>query len=117
MIKKMLIAAVVLAALGVAGLYFPMDFLRPSVQRALERGLGRKVEAQGSVYFNLFGAPGLKIESVVIHEDPRAGIEPFLGRTGSGHRGEIGSPPRGRGHPGAPRPGTVALQLRHGRRR
>ena len=77
MIKKILIAVTILAALGLAGLYLPMDFLRPSVQRALERGLGRKVEAQGSVYFNLFGAPGLKIESVVIHEDPRAGIEPF----------------------------------------
>jgi hypothetical protein len=76
LIKKILIAVVVLALAGVAGLYFPMDFLRPAVQRALERGLGRKVET-GSVYLNLFGAPGLKVEGVTIHEDPRAGIEPF----------------------------------------
>ncbi len=76
MIKKILIAVVLLVAAGLAGLYFPMDFLRPSVQRALERGLGRKVEIE-SVYLNLFGAPGLQVDSVTIHEDPRAGIEPF----------------------------------------
>jgi hypothetical protein len=75
-IKKILIAVTVLAAASAAAWYFPMDFLRPSVQRALERGLGRKVEI-GQVYINLFGTPGLKVKDVVIHEDPRAGIEPF----------------------------------------
>jgi hypothetical protein len=75
-IRRILIAVVVIAAVGVAGLYFPMDFLRPSVQRALERGLGRKVEIE-SVHLNLFGAPGLQVDGVKIHEDPRAGIEPF----------------------------------------
>jgi len=64
------------AAIAVAALYLPLDFLRAPVERALERGLGREVEV-GQVYLNLFGAPGFTLDDVVIHEDPRAGIEPF----------------------------------------
>jgi len=76
MMRKILLSAGLLAAVGVAALYFPLDFLRPSVERALERGLGRKAEV-GHVYVNLFGVPGFTFEDVTIHEDPRAGIEPF----------------------------------------
>ena len=64
------------AAIAVAGSYLPLDFLRAPVERALARGLGREVEV-GQVYLDLFGAPGFTLDDVVIHEDPRAGIEPF----------------------------------------
>jgi hypothetical protein len=69
-----LLAAVV--AIAVAALYLPLDFLRQPVERALARGLGREVEV-GEVHLDLFGAPGFTLDDVVIHEDPRAGIEPF----------------------------------------
>ncbi len=64
------------AAIAVGALYLPLDFLRPPVERALARGLGREVEV-GGVHLDLFGAPGFTLDDVVIHEDPRAGIEPF----------------------------------------
>lgn len=63
-------------AIAAAALYLPLDFLRPPVERALARGLGRQVDV-GGVHLNLFGTPGLTLDDVVIHEDPRAGIEPF----------------------------------------
>jgi hypothetical protein len=72
-IVKILLVVVVIA---VAGSYLPLDFLRPPAERALARGLGRQVEV-GQVYLDLFGAPGFTLDDVVIHEDPRAGIEPF----------------------------------------
>jgi len=75
-VKTTLKIAVPLAIIAVAALYLPLDFLRPAVERALERGLGRKVEV-GEVHLDLFGAPGFTLDDVVIHEDPRAGIEPF----------------------------------------
>ena len=31
----------------------------------------------GPVHFNLFTGPGFTVDDVTIHEDPRAGIEPF----------------------------------------
>ena len=74
--RKLLIIAVLAAAGATVALYFPLDFLRPSVERAFQRGLGRKVDV-GHVYLNLFGVPGFTFEDVTIHEDPRAGIEPF----------------------------------------
>lgn len=75
-VKTTLKIALPLAVVAVAALYLPLDFLRPPVERALERGLGRKVEV-GAVHLDLFGAPGFTLDDVVIHEDPRAGIEPF----------------------------------------
>lgn len=75
MIKKVVIVLIAAGALAAAGRYFPVDFLRPTIERALERGLGRKVEI-GSVHLNAIGSPGFTIEDVTIHEDPRAGIEP-----------------------------------------
>jgi hypothetical protein len=68
--------AALIALIAVAALYLPLDFLRPPVERALARGLGREVEI-GEVYLDLFGRPGFTLDDVVIHEDPRAGIEPF----------------------------------------
>lgn len=63
-------------AIGLAAPYFEIDFFRPRIARALERGLGRRVEV-GKVHFNLFTGPGFTADDVTIHEDPRAGIEPF----------------------------------------
>jgi hypothetical protein len=74
--RKIVWILVALLALGVGARFLPADLVRPSVERALERGLGRKVEV-GEVHFNLLGAPGFTIDGVTIYEDPRAGIEPF----------------------------------------
>ncbi|HLH37642.1 MAG TPA: AsmA family protein [Bryobacteraceae bacterium] len=69
-----LLALILIAGFGAP--YLDADFMRPRIERALERGLGRKVEV-GKVYFNLFTGPGFAVEDVTIYEDPRAGIEPF----------------------------------------
>ena len=76
MTRRIIQALTALLVLGIAGRYFSVDLLRPGIERALGRGLGRKVEV-GSVHLNVFGAPGFTLEDVTIHEDPRAGIEPF----------------------------------------
>ena len=70
----LLLALILVAGLGAP--YVDADFMRPRIERALERGLARKVEV-GKVYFNLFTGPGFAVEDVTIYEDPRAGIEPF----------------------------------------
>ena len=75
--KRIWIAAVVsVAVVAGASVYVPLNFLRPGVERVLGRGLGRRVEI-GNVYLKAFPAPGFSLEGVTIHEDPRAGIEPF----------------------------------------
>ncbi len=72
------IAALMVLAITIP--YLPADVLRPAIERALERGLGRKVEI-GSVRLTLLPGPlprpGFTLEGVTIHEDPRAGIEPL----------------------------------------
>ena len=72
-----------IAALGVLAFvvpYMPTDVLRPGIERALERGLGRKVDV-GGISLTLFPGPvprpGFTLDRVTIHEDPRAGIEPI----------------------------------------
>src|SRR5271155_5332377 len=75
--KRAIIAALVLVlAVGFAAPHLDIEFARPKIERALERGLGRRVEV-GSVHFNLFTGPGFTVDNVTIHEDARAGIEPF----------------------------------------
>jgi hypothetical protein len=75
--KKFLwIALALLVIAGVAAPYFDADFVRPAIQRALERGLGRRVDVE-KVYFNLLTGPGFTLLHVTIYEDPRVGIEPF----------------------------------------
>ncbi len=64
-------------AIALGAPFLDADVFRPAIQRALERGLGRKVDV-GKVYFNLLTGPGFTIDDVTIHEDPRAGIEPFI---------------------------------------
>jgi hypothetical protein len=75
---KIVLAASVLLALGLP--FIPAGLFRWRIQRALEQGLGRKVEF-GAVHLSLFPgalpALGFTLDQVLIHEDPRAGIEPF----------------------------------------
>jgi len=69
-----------LVALGAVVPYLPADVLLPSIERALERGLGRKVDVGGIRLTLLPGPlpqPGFTLARVTIHEDPRAGIEPL----------------------------------------
>jgi hypothetical protein len=74
--RAIIIALLLVLAVGFAAPHFEIDLFRPKIARALERGLGRKVEV-GPVHFNLFTGPGFTVDDVTIHEDSRAGIEPF----------------------------------------
>ncbi len=74
--RAVLIVLVVIAVLGAALPFAPVAFLKGPMERALSRGLGRKVEID-SVSLTLFSGPGFSLSGVTIHEDPRAGIEPF----------------------------------------
>lgn len=80
--KKRIVAGAVLlfVAIALAVPYLPAGVFRTRIERALERGLGRKVDV-GDVRFTffpgLFPSPGFTLERVTIHEDARAGIEPF----------------------------------------
>src|SRR5215831_14294589 len=62
-------------AMGMVAPYFSVEQYAHSLQVSLEHSLGRKVELQG-VHFSLFNGPGFSIARVVIHEDPKIGIEP-----------------------------------------
>ena len=74
--RVIIIALLLVLAVGFAAPHFEIEFVRPKIERALERGLGRHVEV-GPVHFNLFTGPGFTVDDVTIHEDSRAGIEPF----------------------------------------
>lgn len=74
--RFLIIAAILIAAIGLGTPFINLDFLRPPIERSLQRGLGRRVEV-GTVHFTLFSGPGFTVDDVTIHEDPRAGIEPF----------------------------------------
>jgi len=74
--RAIIIALLLVLAAGFAAPHFELDLFRPKIARALERGLGRRVEV-GPVHFSLFTGPGFTVDDVTIHEDARAGIEPF----------------------------------------
>lgn len=72
------VAVAILAALAP---YIPAAFLRTRVEATLSRSLNRAINI-GDIRFTFFPAgpvpgPGFALENVTIHEDPRAGIEPF----------------------------------------
>jgi len=71
-----IIVILAIAVIGAALPYAPVEFLKAPLERALERGLGRKVEVD-RVSLTLFSGPGASLDGVTIHEDSRAGIEPF----------------------------------------
>src|SRR5262245_24038429 len=64
-------------AASIAAPFFSADRFGKSIQRALEKSLGRKVEI-GEVRFHLFRGPGFSVHDVVSHEDPAFGIEPMV---------------------------------------
>ena len=59
-----------------AASFLPLPFLRPGIEQALARRLGRRVEI-GEVSLSVLKGPGFSLSGVTIHEDPRAGIEPI----------------------------------------
>jgi len=79
-LKRILWAIAGPAILAAVVPYLPTDVLRPGIERALERSLGRKVDV-GGIRLTLFPGPlprpGFTLERVTIHEDSRAGIEPL----------------------------------------
>src|SRR5689334_2350863 len=76
--KKLLWTALgLVVAIGIGAPYCEANVFRPAIQRALERGLGRRVDV-ARVYFNLLTGPGFTLNDVSIYEDSRAGIEPFV---------------------------------------
>ncbi len=74
--RATIIVLLAVAVIGAALPYAPVDFLKNPIERALARGLGRKVEVD-QVSLTLFSGPGVSLDGVTIHEDSRAGIEPF----------------------------------------
>jgi len=87
--KRVIWILVIVCAFFAAAPYLPAGLLRARVAAALERSLNRPVEI-GDIRFTFFPAgpvpgPGFALENVTIHEDPRAGIEPFA------HMGELGA--------------------------
>jgi hypothetical protein len=74
--KALVLASAALIFIGAILPFAPVGFLKAPIQRALARGLGRRVEIDG-VHLTLFSGPGFSLDGVTIHEDPRAGIEPF----------------------------------------
>jgi hypothetical protein len=75
--RRWWVVAIGFAVAACAAPFLPLSFLRPRVERALSGKLGRRVEI-GNVSLTLFTGPGLALSNVTIHEDPRAGIEPFV---------------------------------------
>ncbi len=69
-----LLLAIVVAGIGAP--YLRADYFRHRIQEELERGLGRKVDV-GEVHYTLFAGPGFSVSRVIIHDDPRVGIEPL----------------------------------------
>jgi hypothetical protein len=74
--RALIIVLLAVVVIGAALPYAPIDFLKTPIERALARGLGRKVEVD-QVSLTLFSGPGVSLDGVTIHEDSRAGIEPF----------------------------------------
>lgn len=81
LLKFAFYAVVAIAILAALAPYIPAAFLRTRVEAALSASLNRPINI-GNIRFTFFPAgpvpgPGFALENVTIHEDPRAGIEPF----------------------------------------
>ncbi len=74
--RALIIILLAVVVVGAALPYAPVDFLKTPIEGALARGLGRKVEVD-QVSLTLFSGPGVSLDGVTIHEDSRAGLEPF----------------------------------------
>ncbi len=73
------LAGAAAALILVTGLILPFidaTSFSSRVRAGLQEALGRQVDV-GKVRLDLFNGPGFTAASVVIHEDPRIGLEPF----------------------------------------
>jgi hypothetical protein len=75
--RALWIAGIAVAIVLCAAPFLPLPFLRPSLEQALARRLGRRVDID-EVSLSFLTGPGFALSGVTIHEDPRAGIEPFV---------------------------------------
>lgn len=57
--------------------FWHAERFRERIQMSLERGLGRRVQLQGEIRYNVLTGPGFQMDDVVIHEDPAHGREPI----------------------------------------
>ena len=62
--RALIILLLAVVILGVALPYAPVDFLKTPIERALARGLGRKVEVD-QVSLTLFSGPGVSLDGVM----------------------------------------------------
>jgi AsmA protein len=74
--RWLVIALLVVVAVGLAAPKVSANRFRPRIQAALEAALNRPVHL-GPVHLNLFTGPGFTVDDVLIDDDPAAGIEPF----------------------------------------
>jgi hypothetical protein len=70
------LAVVLVLAAGVLAPLVDANRFRGRVLESLRQALGREVEI-GEVHLDLFYGPGFSVEQVVIHENPRVGVEPI----------------------------------------
>lgn len=69
------VSLLILTVAAVAPL-IPAEGLSAPVGEALAEALERRVEITGDIRWRLFGGIGLRIGSVIIHDDPAIGLEP-----------------------------------------
>ncbi|HTW64223.1 MAG TPA: AsmA family protein [Bryobacteraceae bacterium] len=74
--RWLLIALVLVVAVGLAAPKVSANRFRPRIQAALQAALNRPVHL-GAVHLNLFTGPGFTVDDVQIDDEPGAGIEPF----------------------------------------
>ncbi|MBM3725725.1 MAG: AsmA family protein [Acidobacteria bacterium] len=75
--KRLILAGIFLVAVTTAAVrYLSADAFRDRLKAGLEHSLGRRVDLNGQVRFNVFPAPGLRALDVTVHDDPRFGLEP-----------------------------------------
>ena len=73
--QALLLAAFLVLAAGLIAPLIDANYFGGRIRDSLRQALGREVEI-GQVHLDLFNGPGFSVDQVVIHEDPRAGIEP-----------------------------------------
>jgi hypothetical protein len=74
--RWLLLALLLVIAIGLAAPRVSANRFRPRIQAALESALNRPVSL-GAVHLNLFTGPGFTVDDVQIDDNPAAGIEPF----------------------------------------
>src|SRR4051812_29236918 len=76
--RKLIWSVVILLIAGVlAPVVVSLNLWRGRIVAALSNGLGRPVRT-GAIHLKLFGGVGVELDNVVIGEDPRFGVEPFI---------------------------------------